>query len=125
MINESSSQHKTTLNSKGLGEFGNEELAQRAHELARSDGREQPQKKDFQAAAQDLVQPGASINHADNEFPETTGSGLDSEPVSHGHRAERHYVPGERNVPDDLTREGIAEADHETRSHSLDDEEPL
>lgn len=121
MTNENNPQHKTTLNSKGLGEIGNKELTQRANELAHSDGREQAQEKDFQAAAQELIQRVPQEHLLNNEFPEVTGNGLDSEPVSHGHRAARHHVPGEQNVPADLTREGIAEADHETRSHSLDD----
>jgi hypothetical protein len=102
----------------GVGTVTREMVLKRARELALSDGREAGEvtESDFDQARRELTGAGTSSNEDLDETAAT--SNWDPAPGTLGHRAESQEVDDEQTVGDQLTHEGVDEADHDERVQS-------
>ncbi|HEX5176179.1 MAG TPA: hypothetical protein VFV83_04065 [Chthoniobacteraceae bacterium] len=103
-----------------------ETLQRRAHELARIDGRIEPNERDFAQAAEELRTTGSIV-----EAPES-GASLDKlttwdTPLdASGHQSTEAGPDDESVIGEKLVEEGIEEAEHDRRvsaSEETDDED--
>ncbi len=114
---------KTKLNrievgGAGLGEASEEDVARRAEELARSDGRTETNESDLAQARGEL---GAEISlDPAEEIAEDDRPGSGFPETDHGTQAERFEMEDEANLAEELVEEGVREADHDSRLHSND-----
>ena len=93
-----------------------EDIEQRARELAKIEGRTEPNEVDLESAREDLLTIGQRI-----EAPETADSftedltAWDESPHATGTHAERFHLEDETPPGELLVEEGIEEADHDRR----------
>jgi hypothetical protein len=107
---------KILRGTEGLGTATPQMIEERAREIARSDGRAQPNDLDRTRAREELI--GAT---ADSEKPATKkepGRDWGMPLVSSGEKAPTVRPEDEQNIPEKLIQEGINEADHDQRSRS-------
>ncbi|MGC1478904.1 MAG: hypothetical protein WA771_00245 [Chthoniobacterales bacterium] len=102
----------------GVGEISEATIQQRAGEIAIGDGRQSPNEADIQKARRELHAPldEVSADPLAEETPELTAE-AELTPGMSGHQAENHF-PDEGNVTAKLTREGMEEADRNTRTEA-------
>jgi hypothetical protein len=109
-------QSKILRGTEGLGTVTPQMIEERAREIARGDGRAQPNDLDRTRAREDLT--GST---SDSEQSRTVG---EPDPDwytprgSTGEKAPTVRPEDEENVPEKLTQEGVEEADHDQRSKS-------
>lgn len=102
------------VHGKGVGEFSEEDIRQRAREIARMDGRADATSADLIRARDDLCSIGAPVP------PEVDGLTAeirewDEPPGSSGHMTPRVLPEDEVSATEILTEEGLEEADHDQR----------
>lgn len=108
-------QAKILRGTEGLGTVTPEMIDERAREIARGDGREQPNDLDRTRAREDLTGATASeqlstMGEPDRDWYTPRGSS--------GEKAPTVRPEDEENIPEKLIQEGVEEADHDQRSKS-------
>jgi hypothetical protein len=113
-MNETQPKGKILRGTEGIGTVTPEMIEERAEEIARADGRPEPNDLDRTRARHDLTgsakKPATEEELADDWYTPRGSSGKKASTV----RPE-----DEENVPDKLIQEGIDEADHDQRSSSI------
>ena len=108
---------KILLGTEGLGTVTAQMVEERAREIARSDGREEPNDLDRSRARAELT----SDTSSGSEKPpmrEEPGRDWEMPLVSSGEKAPTVRPEDEENIPQKLIQEGLDEADHDQRSRS-------
>lgn len=90
----------------------------RALEIARDQGRYEANELDREDSRQDILEPVVEDEFAEEQIDENDRPDAGVAPVSSGSKIERVPLEDELNVVDELVREGIEEADDNTRHHS-------
>jgi hypothetical protein len=108
---------------KGVGEIGDEEIRQRAMELARMDGRKEAGAHDLANACEELKNPGPASAPEADESEEPVGSWSDA-PGSAGRRGVEVLPDDEQTLAEHLVEEGLEEADREQRLAASDEFPP-
>ena len=101
----------------GLGTVTPEMVQRRAREIALSDGRagNEVTSADWEQGRRELLGASNSPN-AESDIEEAgSTTGWDPAPPSIGHRADTQEVDDEETMAEQLTQEGIEEADHDER----------
>ena len=104
---------KILYGTKGIGTVTPQMIEERACEIARSDGRAQPNDLDRSRAREDLTD--ATSGSEKSLTTEEPGSDWYTPRVSSGKKAPTVRPEDDENVPEKLIREGVEEADHDTR----------
>ena len=91
-------------------------IEERACEIARSDGRQQPNDLDRTRAREELIGPTSGSEKPPTK--EEPGRDWYTPLVSSGEKAPTVRPEDEENIPEKLVQEGIDEADHDQRSRS-------
>jgi len=115
-MNEANPRGKILRGTEGLGTVTQQMIEKRAGEIARSDGRAQPNELDLTRAREDLT--GAT---SDSERPPTReepGRDWQMPLVSTGEKAPTVRPEDDENIPEKLIQEGVEEADHDQRLSS-------
>jgi len=107
-------QPKILLGTEGLGTVTPQMIDERAREIARSDGRAQPNDLDRTRAREELVGPTSGSEKSPTR--EDPGRDWYTPLVSSGEKAPTVRPEDEENIPEKLIREGIEEADRDQRS---------
>jgi hypothetical protein len=112
-MDEIHSRGKILRGSEGVGTVTPQMIDERAREIARSDGRAQPNDLDRTRAREELT--GATSNS--EKFPTMEEPGRDWRMplVSTGEKAPTARPEDDENIPDKLVQEGVEEADHDQR----------
>ena len=106
-------QRKILRGTEGLGAVTPQMIEERAHELARADGRAEANDVDRTRARGDLTggpEKPATSEESDRDWYTPL--------VSSGEKAPTVRPEDEENIPEKLIQEGIDEADHDQRSRS-------
>jgi hypothetical protein len=107
---------KILRGTEGVGTVTPQMIEERAREIARSDGRTQPNDLDRTRAREELIGPtSTSEKPATREEP---GRDWGIPLVSSGEKAPTVRPEDEENIPEKLIQEGVDEADHDQRSRS-------
>ena len=115
-IDDAHSQGKILRGSEGVGTVTPQMLEERAREIARSDGRSQPNDLDRVRAREELIGPtSASEKPPTKEEP---GRDWQMPLVSTGEKAPTLRSEDDENIPEKLVQEGVEEADHDQRLSS-------
>jgi len=109
----------------GVGTVTPEMVEQRARELARMDGRNEPHDLDRQQAQAELLGPAEAGDgpEAVNEELERITS-WDEAPESTGVRAALVRPEDDANIAETLVQEGMEEAEHDQRLSAADENPP-
>jgi hypothetical protein len=115
-MDEAQPMAKILRGTEGVGTVTLQMVEARAREIARSDGRAQPNDLDRTRAREELTGP---ASHSEKP-PTRDEPGRDWEMplVSSGEKAPTVRPEDEENIPEQLIQEGIEEADHDQRSKS-------
>jgi hypothetical protein len=107
---------KILSGTEGIGTVTPQMIEERAREIARSDGRSQPNDLDRARAREDLT---GSISDSE-QLPTREEPGRDWQMplVSTGEKAPTVRPEDDENIPARLVKEGIEEADHDQRLSS-------
>jgi hypothetical protein len=108
-------QAKILRGTEGLGTVTPEMIDERAREIARGDGREQPNDLDRTRAREDLT--GATVSEQLSTMGEPDRDWYTPRGSS-GEKAPTVRPEDEENIPEKLIQEGVEEADHDQRSKS-------
>lgn len=103
-------QSKILRGTEGVGTITPQMIEQRAHEIARADGRAEANDLDRTRAREDLIgalEQSATVGEPERDWYTPRGSS--------GEKAPKVRPEDEENIPEKLTREGIDEADGDTR----------
>jgi hypothetical protein len=101
---------------EGLGTVTQKMIERRAQEIARTDGRTQPNDLDWTRAREDLT--GATSSSEKPPTQEEPGRDWQMPLVSTGEKAPTARPENDENIPEKLIQEGIEEADHDQRLSS-------
>jgi hypothetical protein len=115
-MDESYSKGKILRGTEGLGTVTQQMIEKRAREIARSDGRGQPNDLDRTRAREDLT--GTTPDAEKPPTREEPGRDWQMPLVSTGEKAPTVRPEDEQNIPEKLIREGVEEADHDQRLKS-------
>src|SRR5689334_3144696 len=115
-MDETHSRGKILRESEGGETVTPQIIEERAREIARSDGRAQPNDLDRTRAREDLTGPTSSSEKRPTK--EEPGRDWQMPLVSTGEKAPTVHPEDEENIPDKLVQEGIEEADHDQRVRS-------
>jgi hypothetical protein len=116
MMNETHSRGKIVRGTEGIGTVTPQMIEERAHEIARTDGRNRPNDLDRSSAREELTGTGsASEKEPTREEP---GRDWEMPLVSTGEKAPTVGLEDDQNIPEELIHEGIEEADHDQRVRS-------
>jgi hypothetical protein len=115
-MDEASPKGKILRGTEGLGTVTPQLVEERAREIARSDGREQPNDLDLTRAREELT--GTTSSSEKSATREEPGRDWGMPLVSSGEKAPTVRPEDEENIPEKLIQEGIDEADHDQRSSS-------
>ncbi|PYJ28179.1 MAG: hypothetical protein DMF24_03885 [Verrucomicrobia bacterium] len=107
---------KILSGTEGIGTVSPEMIEQRAREIARSDGRMQPNDLDRASAREDLI--GATSTSEKPATRKEPGREWGMPLVSSGEKAPTVAPEDEDNIPEKLIQEGIEEADHDQRKRT-------
>jgi hypothetical protein len=107
---------KILRGTEGLGTVTSQMIEERAREIARSDGRSQPNDLDRTRAREDLT----GFTSESEKLPTSEKPGRDWQMplVSTGEKAPTVRPEDDENIPEKLIQEGIEEADHDQRLSS-------
>jgi hypothetical protein len=113
-MDETRSRGKILRGTKGIGMVTPQMIEERSREIARSDGRAQPNDLDRTRAREELT--GATSE----KIPTREEPGRDWEMplVSTGEKAPTVRPEDDENIPEKLIQEGVEEADHDQRLSS-------
>jgi hypothetical protein len=120
-MDEASPEGKILRGTEGLGTVTPQLVEKRAREIARSDGREQPNDLDLTRAREELT--GATSSSEKSATREEPGRDWGMPLVSSGEKAPTVRPEDEENIPEKLIQQGIDEADHDQRSSSAQNSE--
>jgi hypothetical protein len=115
-MNETYSKGKIRRGTEGIGTVTPQMIEERSREIARSDGRAQPNDLDRTRAREELA--GAA---SDSEKPPTRaepGRDWQMPLVSTGEKTPTVRPEDDESVPEKLIHEGVEEADHDQRLSS-------
>jgi hypothetical protein len=115
-MNELHSTGKILRRSEGIGTVTSQMIEERARELARSDGRAQPNDLDRTRAREELT--GATSGSEKPPTSEEPGRDWAMPLVSTGEKAPTVRPEDDENIPEKLVQEGVDEADHDQRLSS-------
>ena len=115
-MDETYSEGKILRGTEGLGTLSPQMLEERAREIARSDGRAQPNELDRTRAREELI--GATSASEKPPTREEPGRDWGMPLVSSGEKAPTVGPEDEENTLEKLIQEGIEEADHDQRLSS-------
>ena len=104
-------QKKIVCGTTGVGTASPQMIEERACEIARSDGRAQPNELDRTRAREELTGETSEKPPTEHDPGRDWGMPL----VSSGEKASTVRPDDDQNIPDVLTREGIEEAEHDQR----------
>lgn len=115
-MDEAQNGGKILSGTEGIGTVTPQMIEKRAREIARSDGRAQPNDLDRARAREELT----SVASGSEKPPTHQEPGRDwgMPLVSSGEKAPTVRPEDDENIPEKLTREGIEEADRDQRSSS-------
>jgi hypothetical protein len=116
MMDEKRSRGKIVRGTEGVGTVTAQMIEERAHEIARSDGRNRPNDLDRSSAREELT--GATSGSEKVPTREEPGRDWEMPLVSAGEKAPTLGPEDEQNIPEELIREGVEEADHDQRAKS-------
>ena len=116
MIDETHSRGKIVRGTEGLGTVTQQMIEKRASEIARIDGRAQPNDLDRSRAREDLT--GITPDSEKPPTREEPGRDWQMPLVSTGEKAPTVRAEDDENIPEKLIQEGIEEADHDQRLSS-------
>ena len=107
---------KILRGTKGIGTVTPQMIKERAREIARSDGRAQPNDLDQTRAREELT----GVVSRSEKLPSREEPGRDWEMplVSTGEKAPTVRPEDDENIPEKLIQEGVDEADHDQRLSS-------
>ena len=109
-------QGKILRGTQGLGTVTPQMIEERARQIARSDGRAQPNDLDRTRAREELI--GATSESEQAATREEPGRDWGMPLVSSGEKAPTVRPEDEQNIPDKLIQEAVEEADRDQRSRS-------
>ena len=115
-INDLHSSGKILRRSEGIGTVTSQMIEERARELARSDGRAQPNDLDRTRSREELT--GATSESEKPPTREEPGRDWAMPLVSTGEKAPTVRPEDDENIPEKLVQEGVEEADHDQRLSS-------
>jgi hypothetical protein len=116
-------QERIEIGSAGFGEASDSTLEERARQIAASDGRAEVNDLDREEARRQLNEPLSDREHAEELIPEGDRPDAGVAPASLGKQKERTRPDDESVVPEKLVREGVEEAEFDTRVRSAENEE--
>jgi hypothetical protein len=107
---------KILRRTEGVGTVTPQMIEERAREIARSDGRAQPNDLDRTRAGEELT----GTTSASEKLPTREEPGRDWQMplVSTGEKAPTVRPEDDENIPEKLVQEGVEEADHDQRLSS-------
>lgn len=117
---------KIAVGADGLGTVSPELVAERALELAKADGRLEPNEADRANAAAELLPHGALVPAP----PEVDDPALENltawdEPLqARGGEVDEMEPMDEANIAEQLVEEGVSEADHDQRVSASEEDPP-
>ena len=116
MIETQPTSGKILRGTEGLGTVTPEMIEERAGEIARSDGRSQPNDLDRTRAREQFI----SATSGSEKLPTREEPGRDWQMplVSTGEKAPTVRPEDDENIPEKLVQEGVEEADHDQRLSS-------
>lgn len=112
-MDEAQSRGKILSGTEGLGTVSPQMLEERAREIARSDGRSQPNDLDRTRAREELIGPTSTSEKPPTR--EEPGRDWQMPLVSTGEKAPTVRPEDDENIPAKLIQEGVEEADHDQR----------
>lgn len=114
--------NRIEMEGTGIGEIDETRILLRARDIARLDGRSEPGDHDITQAREDLL--GAEDEEPDGveALPEEERPGNGEPPLDAGRMGARLEPQDEQSVPEKLVREGVEEADWNTRANAVEDE---
>lgn len=115
-MDETHSRGKIVWGTEGFGTVTPQMIEERALEIARSDGRAQPNDLDRSRAREDLT--GATSGSEKNPTREEPGRDWQMPLVSTGEKAPTVRPEDDENIAEKLIHEGVEEADHDQRLSS-------
>jgi hypothetical protein len=116
-------QDRIEIGSTGFGEASNSTLEERARQIAASDGRAEVNDLDREEARRQLNEPLSEREDAGELIAEGDRPDAGVAPASLGKQKEKTRPDDESLVPEKLVREGVEEAEFDTRVHSAENEE--
>ena len=116
-------QDRIEIGSAGFGEASDSTLEERARQIAASDGRTEVNDLDRDEARRQLNEPLSEREDAKELIPESDRPDAGVAPASMGRRKEKRGPDDESLVSEKLVREGVEEAEFDTRVRSAEDEE--
>ena len=116
MIETQPTSGKILRGTEGLGTVTPEMIEERAGEIARSDGRSQPNDLDRTRAREQFI--GATSGSEKLPTREEPGRDWQMPLVSTGEKAPTVRPEDDENIPEKLVQEGVEEADHDQRLSS-------
>jgi hypothetical protein len=116
-------QGRIEIGSTGFGEASNSTLEERARQIAASDGRAEVNDLDREEARRQLNEPLSEREDAEDLIAEGDRPDAGVAPASLGRQKEKTRPDDESLVPEKLVREGVEEAEFDTRVRSAENEE--
>jgi hypothetical protein len=116
-------QDRIEIGSTGFGEASNSTLEERARQIAASDGRAEVNDLDREEARRQLNEPLSEREDAEDLIVEDDRPDAGVAPASRGRQKEKTRPDDESLVPEKLVREGVEEAEFDTRVRSAENEE--
>ena len=114
---------KILRGTEGMGTVTPQMIEERAREIARSDGRAQPNDLDRTRAREELT--GATSDSEKLPTREEPGRDWQMPLVSTGEKAPTVRPEDDENIPEKLVQEGVEEADHDQRLSSERNKETI
>ena len=115
-MDEAQPRRKILRGTEGVGTVTPQMIEERAREIARGDGRTQPNDLDRARAGEELT--GVTSDSEKPPTREEPGRDWGMPLVSSGEKAPTVRPEDEENIPEKLIQEGIEEADHDQRKSS-------
>ena len=116
-------QERIEIGSEGFGEASDSTLEERARQIAASDGRSEANEADREEARRQINDPLSGREGAEDLIAEGDRPDAGVAPASKGKQKEKVTPDDESLVPEKLVREGLEEAEFDTRVRSTEDDE--
>jgi Mg-chelatase subunit ChlI len=116
-------QERIEIGSAGFGEASNSTLEERARQIAASDGRTEVNDLDYEEARRQLNNPLSDREDADELIAESDRPDAGVAPASLGRQKKKTPPDDESVVAEKLVREGVEEAEFDTRVRSAENEQ--
>jgi hypothetical protein len=110
--------HRIEIGSAGFGEGSDRDLEERARQIASSDGRTEVNQLDREEARRQIADPTSDLEPMEDSIAEGDRPDAGVAPASTGSRTERIFSDDETLISEELVREGLEEAEFDTRLRS-------